>query len=149
MNAKTKVIIIVLALATSFAAGRFLIPQKIVTQTKTVTVEVEKEKQDTNTHTETVDKILPDGTKTITTVTDTSTKTTTTESNSTKTDTKSETTYAKDGVTISALAGIDVTNPAKGFVYGASISKPILGPISFGAFGLTNGTVGVSLGLKF
>lgn len=139
---------IVLA-ALLIAIGRFTAPEKVRVETKTITVEVEKEKQATDTKTKTVENDNKDGSKTITTVTDTSTHTTTNTDIDTKSDSVKETTYAKDGVTISALAGIDVTNPSKGFVYGASLSKPILGPISIIVEGQSNKVISVGLGLKF
>jgi hypothetical protein len=33
--------------------------------------------------------------------------------------------------------------------YGVSVTKQVLGPMTVGAFGLTNGTVGVSVGINF
>ena len=51
-------------------------------------------------------------------------------------------------INISALAGVDLNNR---FIptYGVSATKQIFGPISVGAFGLTNGVVGLSLGVNF
>lgn len=51
-------------------------------------------------------------------------------------------------VSVQALIGTDVTNRFQP-VYGAAVSKEVLGQITIGAFGLTNGTLGVSLGLNF
>jgi hypothetical protein len=48
-------------------------------------------------------------------------------------------------LSLSALAGTDLRSP----VYGAHVSKEILGPVSVGIFGLTNGTFGASIGLNF
>ena len=49
---------------------------------------------------------------------------------------------------ISALVGVDLPNSLKP-LYGASFTKQFLGPISIGAWGLTNGTLGVSVGINF
>lgn len=84
-------------------------------------------------------------------------KKTTTITENTTTDTKKVTDTQKDIVVtapkssiinISALAGLDT---GRGFVptYGISASKELIGPITVGAFGLTNGTIGVSVGLNF
>ncbi len=48
-------------------------------------------------------------------------------------------------VNLSALVGTDFTSPA----YGLHVSKEFLGPITLGAWGLTNKTVGLSVGLNF
>lgn len=50
---------------------------------------------------------------------------------------------------VSALAGIDMSQPDRPMVYGAAVSTEVIGPVSIGLFGLTNKTVGVSLGISF
>lgn len=51
---------------------------------------------------------------------------------------------------VSALAGVDLSNlRAVVPVYGVSVTKQVLGPVTVGAFGLTNGVIGVSLGMEF
>lgn len=52
-------------------------------------------------------------------------------------------------VNVSALAGVDTTSSILKPVYGISVSKEFIGPITVGAYGLTNGTVGLSLGVNF
>lgn len=110
---------------------------KLGTDTKIVTVEVVKKKK-----TKTVVTKKPDGTtRTETTVTDV-------------TDTKQK---VKDTVvaapvskktSINALAGLDTTHNFTP-VYGLSVTREVLGPVTVGAFGLTNGIVGVSFGVSF
>lgn len=56
---------------------------------------------------------------------------------------------AKSKIHISALAGLDLSLSAPRPIYGASISKDFIGPISIGAWGLTNGSAGVILGISF
>lgn len=46
---------------------------------------------------------------------------------------------------LSVLVGTDFSNP----VYGLHVNKELLGPITVGVFGLTNKTLGVSIGLNF
>lgn len=48
---------------------------------------------------------------------------------------------------VSALAGVDFLTYRP--VYGASITKQLIGPVTMGAFGLTNGVAGISIGLNF
>jgi hypothetical protein len=148
-------------LATSFAAGRWLAPTKVIT--KTVTVEVDKQTQDhevdhgTDHHkeTDTTQITRPDGAKETTTkvIDDTAYDTKTSQSDITEHDTtkdaSKEVIRSSDKVTISALAAIDVKNLSGGPAYGASISKPVLGPLAVGIFGLTSGVVGCSVGLVF
>lgn len=50
-------------------------------------------------------------------------------------------------VQVSALAGIDLRS--KQAVYGAAASKQFIGPVTLGVFGLTNGTLGASIGMTF
>ncbi len=49
---------------------------------------------------------------------------------------------------ISALIGTDPLNSFKP-LYGLSVTKQFLGPITVGAWGLTNSTVGLSIGINF
>jgi len=51
---------------------------------------------------------------------------------------------------VSALAGYDFSKPKDLVpIYGVSVSKQVLGPWSIGAFGLTNGIIGLSIGVTF
>lgn len=61
------------------------------------------------------------------------------------TDEKTKLNAARSKVNLSALVGTDLYKP----VYGGHISKELLGPISVGAWGLTNATFGVSIGVNF
>lgn len=159
MTTRVKVVIVVVSLATAFATGRFTVPTKTVTVVKEVTVE--KKVVDTNsdrtdhkvtTVTET-DQI--NGIKTIVTVikddvdnkTDVIAKTD-------KTDDLSESkTVVKSGgrLNISALGGLSLAslNIPQAPIFGVHVSKDILGPISGGLWGLTDKTLGISLGLTF
>ncbi len=161
ITAKQKVIIGTIALATAYAAGRWASPTKVVTKVQTVTVQqkVDKTQTDTNRdkHVKTVvhEVRKPDGEviKTVTITQDTQTarqthKVATDDIDKTKSSEK-EVTYTQSKVTLSALAGVSFAGVAPQMVYGASITKPVLGPVTVGAFGLSNGTVGASLGLTF
>lgn len=156
MNLQTKIGIAAALLAAAFAFGRWSAPTKIKTETKIVEVEkkTEETKKDENKNkkTTTHTKVSPDGTReTTTTTVETDRKSTdrsrTDDKSTTQVITK-EVEKSKSYVTISALAGMsfkDLTTP----FYGGSLSKPVLGPITLGVWGLTNGTGGVSIGLTF
>lgn len=146
MNLKTKVLIGIIACASVFAAGRFSAPEKI----KTVTIEIEKKTTTADTTKEVHRKITtierPDGTRETIVTEDT-----TSENKSSTTDDKSLTSSKEitkgSNTTILALVGVDFSTP--GIMYGASISRPVLGPISIGVWALTNKTAGLGIGLAF
>lgn len=168
---KNKTLLFVgLALLLGFSFGRWAAPTKIEYKKEIVTTE--KKSTDTedkkNTDLERnkkmrkiiVEIVRPDGTKETTTryVENTETKKSTDQLTKTKEEYEKETKEietkivenAKSTVHLSALAGHDVTKltmPQKPS-YGGHIQKNILGPITAGLFGLTNGTCGVSLGLS-
>lgn len=56
-----------------------------------------------------------------------------------------KTNIARPRVGLSALVGTDFNVP----VYGIAVNKEFIGPITLGAWGLTNKTVGLSIGLNF
>jgi hypothetical protein len=157
MSTKTIIIVFVVAVACAFASGRLLAPVKVVTKV----VEVEKKVETTATqkdeHKETtvVETQRPDGTKQTTTkiVEDASTHAKTAETDQTNKSSVSEVTRDSSSLSISLLAGAPLTlNGGLGVglpAYGVHVSKRILGPISVGAFGFSNGLAGVSVGLSF
>lgn len=156
MQAKYKLIIGAIALLAAFAIGRYLSPTKVVTETKVV--EIEKKSTQTNEdddkHKETTTKevIKPDGTKetTTTTVEDDKKKTSTSEKDiaSSKTDTTKEVSRSISRTTLSALGGVVLPGTPQ-VVYGGMIQKDVLGPFNIGVYGLTNKTVGASVGISF
>lgn len=150
METKTKVIIGAIALAVTFALGRYTVPIKTVTEIKYVEVDKKVDQTDSSkkTHTTTTIVQAPDGSKTTTIVQDTgsTTKSTETEQKSDSSDTIKTVSRASN-ITISGLGGVDFTRGVP--MYGLSVSRPILGPITAGAWLLTPGVVGVSLGLSF
>ena len=124
-----------------FYAGRYTAPTKV--ETKTVTVEVEKEQKHENKVV--VQRIGKDGTTTV--ITHVITDTNTSINKIDRTDKVIE--NNKPSLNVYAMAGLDVSNPQNGFVFGAHVSKQILGPVSIGLFGLTNKTIGASVGFSF
>ena len=166
---RNKIIVLGGVALISFAFGRYLTPEKIKIETKTEYVErtdkTKDQKESTNTDKDshikrtTTEITKPDGTVIRRTKTekDTSTQITTDKTSNEKevTDkrlTKEESKaveYGSGRVIISGLVGLQATNPAQGFQYGLHVTKPILGPITFGVWGFHNLNVGLSLGLQF
>jgi hypothetical protein len=142
METRTKIIIASLALLTVFAIGRFSSPTKIKTEVKTVEIEkvVTIVKHETITITE-----KPDGAKETVIVTDTNTDS---KSNSKATDTTKEVTGSKSTLNISILAGVKFPIDQTSVVYGASITKQIIGPFTATAWGLSNLSGGIGIGLN-
>ena len=143
MDTKYKVIIVTAIVLVAFAFGRYSAPK--IPDSHTITDTTKEVQKDTDTHKTTTVTETPDGKKVTTITEDTTTKS------------KSDTDIKKDQtitapktsiINISALAGLDT---GRGFVptYGISASKELIGPITVGAFGLTNGTIGVSVGVNF
>jgi hypothetical protein len=151
METKYAVAGAVIALAVSFSAGRYSVGQPTVStvvDTKTK-VDVAKD-SDTNTKTKIVEVKTKDGTVTKTTtieqIKDEDTKIVQdiqTHAQQTITPPK------RNSVNISALMGTRLTDNFGVPIYGAMVSKEVLGMVTVGAFGLTNGTVGVSIGFTF
>ncbi len=143
MTTKTKIIISIIALATAFASGRFLSPEK----TKTVERIVEVEKIVTKVeHSTTVIVEKPDGTKETTIVKDTNTDSRTTKDSTTN---SKESTISKDRLNISVLAGMQLPLSNSSSVFGASVTKNLIGPVTVSVWGLSNASGGVGLGLNF
>lgn len=151
MSIKLKILLIAVTLASTFAFGRYSAPTKTVTEIKTVEVEkkVDDTQKDEHKITQTKEIVKPDGTKeTDTTVTDDST----TKKKEVLDDTKNSESkvtveYVGGNLSVSALVGFTIPGVAP--VYGGHIQGRILGPFTSGIWGLSNGVVGVSIGLVF
>ena len=159
MTTKNKIIGVIALVLVSAAVGRYTAPEKIkiVTQTTQTDTSQTDDNKDNSSHKETKTHEIthPDGTKEI--ITDT------TEDHDSKDDSQKETSDSKTSVTdkeitkssshltLSALAGVQVQSPTSGspLIYGAHITRDILGPINMGVWGMTNRTVGLSVGLTF
>lgn len=133
---KTQETLVLIMMVTAFGLGYFFrnAQPSLVSQTAQV--------KDDHTVITTVTTKQKDGTKTVQTI-DSTVKTNTKE-------TVKQSTQAKAQLNVSALAGYDFNSsrlPTP--VYGVAVTKQVLGSLTVGAFGLTNGTVGVSLGVNF
>lgn len=134
-----KYIVIVLVATGGFFVGKHFAPEKV--RVETVTVEVEKQKTK-NQKKKVVIKENKDGSKETVITVDTSVE----EKDKTNTDSKVKEVTNSSKFNISVLAGSSI--PIN-MVFGVSANKAILGPVTAGAWGLSNGTVGLSLGLNF
>lgn len=138
-------------IAIAFIAGRYSSPEKVVTVTQVVTKEVKTEDDqiDSDRVSDVLHILKPDGTK-ITRIKveakkDESLKDSKRIDSSTFT---SKTIEYRRGVYAQALIGLPMSDISSGPVYGVSISKQFFGPIVLGAWGLSNLTVGLSVGLE-
>lgn len=109
-------------------------------QVKTVETERLVVRNDVQTVTHTV--TLPSG------AVDTTT-TTTDHTQKIETDNKTSIVLKSSKLNISALIANDFSRGLLVPTYGVSIQKEFIGPLTLGAFGLTNGVVGLSVGLNF
>lgn len=151
MTPRIKIVIVGVALIVAFASGRYLTPEKVKIETKIVEVEAKTKETEAHKHKETTTTVIKEVSgkeETTTVVVEDSGKDIKSTDNINKTtDTLKEVTTGSSKVTISALGAFDFKagKPA----YGISVTKPILGPIAIGLFGLTNDTLGCSLGISF
>lgn len=137
---KYKIAASLIALALAFASGRYSVNGTV--ENKKVSTVVDTDKTDHKTVV--IDK-KPTG-DIITTITDDiDTKT---QEKQQVDDTKTNVAAKRSMVNVSALVANDFVGSFKP-TYGVSVSKEILGPITVGVFGLTNGTIGVSIGINF
>lgn len=152
MTLKTKAGAIIISLLVAFSFGRYSVNQTPDVKTTENIKTNNKINENKNNHTKTtvVTTKDKDGVeKTITTV-DSVTNDQLSQTDKSSTDIKQSVTPPKQSkANISLIAANDF---AKGQIlpsYGLSVSKEIIGPITIGAFGLNNGTIGVSIGLDF
>lgn len=153
MTEKTKVIIVGVVAA---IIGLTIIGS-LPTKTKVETNETKEEQSQKETEvktrkeTKTVDRVNPDGSRETTTVVVESNDVTTAEhfQGTVQRHTESETSRDSSKVTISALVGAKISYPLGTPTYGVHVSRPLLGPITVGLWGMSDVTGGVSIGLQF
>lgn len=137
MKLQYKILIIVVLMAASFAVGRRSVPApSIGVATKS------HDTTNSDTHKVTTIEKDPSGKETTTITEDTVTHT---QADSSSKESISPIKQSK--INISALVGTDIHDLKP--MYGISASKEFIGPITLGAWGLTNGTAGISVGLDF
>lgn len=144
MNLKTKIVLGLISLAITFALGRYTKNQDTVIKQET---EDEKNKEkDKDKKKVTVIIKKPDGTE-ITKIIE-ETKIREKETQRTVDKLYQEVKSRTGLVNVSALIGTEHIRQLTP-VYGLSVSKEILGPVTVGAWGMTNSSIGVSLGVNF
>lgn len=156
---KRQWLLLAAALLTAFAFGRWSAPEKIKIQKQIVEVEKKSTTKDTEAERNkrkeiTVTEVIrPDGTKETTTHTVEETtavkkkaESDSSESNRASNETK-EVEKSSSKTTVSLMVGTNLQNPK--IVYGGSAYRPILGPVGIGLWGLTDKTLGASVGLTF
>lgn len=142
MTIRTKILLTVLAMVVSFAAGNYTAQRITKTESVKSVDSTDTTIKTTTTTTTTKDK---EGKETTTTKTDTITAIK--EKEVIKSN-KNETEVSKRALLNVSLLGAITQNESKP-IYGISVSKSFIGPITMGAFGLTNGIFGISIGLNF
>lgn len=172
MTTKSLIVTITLVFIVGFALGRYSLPEKVKIVKEVVEVEKKDTKSDVNRQvdkdrhitTVTTQRRKSDGTTTtVTKVTEddtsksnTNKKTDISDLKITKTVESKEIDNSKNSVSLAVLAGFKFTNTMSQqgletgpMCYGGIAQKRILGPISAGAWGLSCGQGGVSLGVQF
>jgi hypothetical protein len=127
------------------AAGAYgLMPKKVEIKEKIVQVKVSDTERTRDRDVVRVREKRPDGTE----VVRTEIKDRTTESSQTEERSESEKSKVVERGSGLAVYGL-VKGPLGAPEYGAMVSKKLLGPLSLGAFGFTDRTYGLSIGLEF
>lgn len=153
MQLKYKVGLVLSIAVLGYAAGRYTTPIKVVEKTVVVEkiVKVKDEEKDQHKEVTKTTVTKPDGSTqtTETTVTDTKKKTQTDTVADKDVSTEKSVTFEQSRITISAMFGSNLSGLFVPPVYGLSATKPILGPVTLGGWGLSTGVFGVSLGVTF
>jgi hypothetical protein len=157
VGTKTALLCIAGALLLGGAIGRFTLPAKVVT--KTITAETDKKQSETDRNTQnhtvitTTTTKKPDG-SVVTIVTQRNNVVTSSQTKAKETDSKhSETdktvTYNTSRWFIGALAVSRPFSGTLGIKYGGEASYRLIGPFRVGVLGVSDGTLGASLGIQF
>jgi len=151
LSTRTKYIIVGVGFIVCFATGRFSVNKpKIKTTIQTTQQDTTTEAKDTHTKTTITETKQPNGVDTKTTVIDqVQNDNTKSQDNITQQVQQTITPPKKNTLNISVLGANDFKQGILAPTYGLSVTKEVLGPITVGAFGLMNGTVGLSIGLNF
>ena len=134
-----KYILFVIVIVISYATGRYMSPEKIKTEVKTVEVEKIVTKVE---HKTVKIKENKDGSKETIIVTDSKADTI----NHSRTQDQTKEVTVKDKLNVSLLAGNSL--PLSAPIFGASVQKNFIGPVTLGAWVLSNKTAGLSIGLN-
>jgi len=146
---KNKILYSLALLAIGASLGFLGKPTKVVTKTIVKEIEKKQEKKKNDTVTKIIEKINKDGSKTTETViVDKGTTDTTTEKTTDKRTEKVVDYSGKWQAKLLAARQFD-GGANSSLIFGAAVERKLFGPLSVGVFGLTNTTIGVSLGMGF
>lgn len=147
---KTKVVVVIVALAVSFATGRYSVPKNTQDEIKESTTQTKDLEKDKHKKIVTVEVDSKDGGKQITTTTteDTATKVDTTKDKITDKTESTETGGSTLNISVLGALHPSFFGGDNNLVYGGAITKQLIGPLTLGVFGLSSGVVGVSFGLN-
>jgi len=151
MTTRTKYLLAALAVLVAFATGRWSAPDHIKIQTVEVDKKTDNKKVEDDTHKTTTitETQKPDGTETtITVITDDSIDKITDKSTEDDEKTTTKEIDKSSPTTLSVLGGIKPFSSSSP-IYGAQVYRPVIGPLGIGVWGLTNVTVGASIGISF
>lgn len=127
--------------------GYWFAPQKIKIEERIVEKKVVQTVKDQDKNVVRVREKRPDGT--VVTRTEVNTKTTErSKTDESREQEKTKTVQRGASMNLSLLAGKRLDDLSQPPVYGVAVSRAVLGPISLGLWGLTDKTVGVSLGVQ-
>ena len=149
MTVRTKILGSVIILLLSFAFGRYSVSAQhtIVSSQQTADIQV-KENKDTHTQTTITETKKSDGTTTITTHIDNQVTDKKDATKQVETQTKTESIPEKTNtLNLSLMGGYNLVQARP--IYGALVTKQLVGPVTMGLFGLTNGIIGATIGLNF
>ena len=141
----------IVALAGSFACGRYSVSAPAVHTVIDTKIDTRtKEADNTHTQTKIVEVKAKDGTETKTTIIDQVKNDEISKVQDQTQHVDQTVTPPKKGtINVSALVGTRFLSPDGIPLYGASFTKEFIGPVTLGAWGLNNGTIGVSIGFNF
>lgn len=136
----------------AFSIGRYSVRSPEVHDIKSIQTDTKKdENRDTHRDTTITTIKTPDGTvKTVKTITEISDIETKTDTNQTRLSSHDSIPPKTGTINISGLVGNDFSKSwSLTPIYGISVTKEFLGPVTLGGYGLTNGIIGLSIGLNF
>lgn len=148
---KYKYSAVIILVLVSFASGRYSVQKPTTKDTSIVTNTVKtKERDNTHTKTKIIEDKKPNGEVVTTEIIEQTNNDTKDQTEDTMSKQVNTSTPPKiNTLNVSALVAENFSNGLNTPSYGIAITKQILGPITVGGFGLTNGVIGVSIGINF
>lgn len=149
---KRPLLLIGLVALVSFLIGKHSTPDRVKIETKIETKYVERSQETKARDKDQVTTRITKPNGTIFERTRLVSSTRTEKTSAIQADTKAETVKVIENrinpVHVSLLVGVPLTELEKGFVYGAQISKTLIGPFTLGVFGFLDARLGISIGIN-